>query len=95
MNGFVGPEMPLYLLPEQIISIIHAECCEDGPKDLIAEQMCDGSGIPPFFCPNVFLEDLKAPTAIWGDVLVCLPWALYQSYGDQDILSQHMESMTA
>lgn len=64
-------------------------------KDLTFEQMADGSGIPPFFCPNVFLKDPKYPTAIWGDVTVGLPWNLYKSYGDQNILSQQMESMQA
>jgi alpha-L-rhamnosidase len=64
-------------------------------KDLAVEQMIDGSNVPPFFCPNVFLEDPKYPTAIWGDVLVGLPWDLYKSYGDRNILSQQMASMQA
>ncbi|PVH72062.1 glycoside hydrolase family 78 protein [Cadophora sp. DSE1049] len=64
-------------------------------KDLAAEQLADGSGIPPFFCPNVFLDDPKVPTAIWGDAIVGLPWDLYKSFGDTNILSQHMMSMQA
>lgn len=62
-------------------------------KDLTAEQMADGSGIPCFFTPNVFVEDPKYPTAIWGDVTVGLPWDLYTAYGDSNILSLQLDSM--
>jgi alpha-L-rhamnosidase len=61
--------------------------------DLAAEQLSDGSGIPPHFCPNVFPNDPKAPAAIWGDVVIGLPWALYQAYGDPRILSDQLDSM--
>ncbi|PVH72290.1 glycoside hydrolase family 78 protein [Cadophora sp. DSE1049] len=67
-------------------------------KDLAAEQMADGSGIPPYFSPNVFPDHPKVPkvpTAIWGDVVVGLPWSLFKSFGDREILSQHLESMQA
>ncbi len=64
-------------------------------KDLAAEQLEDKNGVPPFFCPNVFLEDPRYPTAIWGDVVVGLPWQLYSSYGDREIVKQQLESMQA
>ncbi|XMA16514.1 hypothetical protein WAI453_009305 [Rhynchosporium graminicola] len=64
-------------------------------KDLSAEQLAGGSSVPPFFCPNVFLEDTKYPTAIWGDVMVGLPWDLYKFFGDSKILKQQFESMRA
>ncbi|KAJ0423807.1 bacterial alpha-L-rhamnosidase-domain-containing protein [Aspergillus carlsbadensis] len=61
--------------------------------DLAAEQLEDGSGIPPHFCPNVLPQDPKAPAAIWGDAVIGLPWALYQAYGDPRILSDQLTSM--
>ncbi|KAL3496920.1 bacterial alpha-L-rhamnosidase-domain-containing protein [Aspergillus germanicus] len=61
--------------------------------DLAAEQLSDGSGVPPHFCPNVFPQDPKAPAAIWGDVVIGLPWALYLAYGDPRILSDQLDSM--
>ncbi|KAF7554289.1 hypothetical protein G7Z17_g3002 [Cylindrodendrum hubeiense] len=62
-------------------------------QDLSAEQIEDHGSVPPFFCPNVFLNDTRYPTAIWGDVLVGLPWTLYMSYADSGILNQQFESM--
>lgn len=64
-------------------------------KDLAAEQLTDGSNVPPFFCPNVFIDDPKYPTAIWGDVSVGLPWNLYMSYGDCNVLKEQLQSMRA
>ena len=54
-----------------------------------------GSGVPTHFCPIVFLEAPKIPTAIWGDSLVGLLWGLFKSYGNSQNLSQHLESMRA
>ncbi|KAH6970587.1 alpha-L-rhamnosidase [Ilyonectria sp. MPI-CAGE-AT-0026] len=62
-------------------------------KDLSAEQIEDHGSVPPFFCPNVFVDDTRYPTAIWGDVLVGLPWDLYTSYADKGILNRQLESM--
>lgn len=62
-------------------------------KDLAAEQFESETKVPPFFCPNVFPRDTRYPTAIWGDVVVSLPWDLYMSYGDRRILHNQMESM--
>lgn len=65
-------------------------------KDLAAEQGegRGGPGVPPFVCPNV-LDDPSSPTAIWGDVVVGLPWALYWSFGDRRILQRQLPSMRA
>ena len=69
----------------------------DWLKDLAAEQLEPGTqGIPPFVVPNV-LQDLwpHMPQAIWDDVTVLLPWNLYRSYGDKDILQRQYPSMLA
>lgn len=62
-------------------------------KDLAAEQLESATKVPPFFCPNVFTNDPRYPTAIWGDVTIGLPWDLYMSYGDRQILHDQLESM--
>jgi alpha-L-rhamnosidase len=69
----------------------------DWLKDLAAEQLASPNAIPPFVIPNVISEELWPvfPQAIWDDVTVLLPWTLYQSYGDSDILRRQYPSMTA
>ncbi|CAH0025636.1 unnamed protein product [Clonostachys rhizophaga] len=62
-------------------------------RDLAAEQINDHGSAPPFFCPDVPVDDVRYPTAIWGDVLVGLPWSLFTSFSDKGILSQQFESM--
>ncbi|KAI9172731.1 hypothetical protein HJFPF1_02244 [Paramyrothecium foliicola] len=62
-------------------------------KDLAHEQLRDHGSCPPFFCPDVPVDDTRYPTAIWGDVTIGLPWSLYNIYGDEKILDQQMESM--
>ncbi|KAL5358332.1 bacterial alpha-L-rhamnosidase-domain-containing protein [Aspergillus floccosus] len=67
-------------------------------KDVAAEQMDDGAqGIPPFVVPNVidYRWPRLAPQAVWDDVTVLLPWNLYRSYGDIDILRRQYRSMVA
>ena len=61
-------------------------------KDLAAEQQA--SGTVPWVVPDV-LPTASAPTAVWSDVAVSLPWELYQEYADLDILRDAYESMTA
>ncbi|KAM0227192.1 hypothetical protein ACHAPO_011729 [Fusarium lateritium] len=56
-------------------------------------------GIPPMVSPNV-LDKCRIwgpiwPCAIWHDVVVLAPWALYQETADPSILSDQFESMEA
>ncbi|NKY43719.1 family 78 glycoside hydrolase catalytic domain [Nocardia cerradoensis] len=61
-------------------------------EDLAAEQA--EKGFVPFVVPDV-LTSPSPPTALWGDVAVSLPWALYREYGDEAILRRSYPSMTA
>ncbi|KAJ4017519.1 hypothetical protein NW752_001427 [Fusarium irregulare] len=54
-------------------------------------------GIPPMVSPNI-LDRCKIwgpiwPCAIWHDVVVLAPWALYQETADPSILAEQFESM--
>jgi alpha-L-rhamnosidase len=60
--------------------------------DLAAEQA--EKGYVPWVVPDI-LSTPSPPTALWSDVAVSLPWALYQEYGDQGILRRAYPSMTA
>jgi alpha-L-rhamnosidase len=69
--------------------------------DLAAEQRA-ADGRVPFVIPDV-LKYVPAPahrpaaesTAIWGDAAVWVPWALWQAYGDVDVLAQAFDAMAA
>ena len=54
-------------------------------------------GLPPMVCPDVLkgdrFWDLNIPTAIWHDVTVLGPWAMYMATGDIEILRTQYESM--
>ncbi|KAJ8108539.1 hypothetical protein OPT61_g8108 [Boeremia exigua] len=54
-------------------------------------------GLPPMVCPDPLeghmFWDLGIPTAIWHDVAVLGPWAMYQATGDIEILRAQYESM--
>ncbi|VUC24028.1 unnamed protein product [Clonostachys rosea] len=54
-------------------------------------------GVPPMVSPNATLPDpiwcRRVPCAIWHDVTILAPWALYQETGDKTILSQQYNSM--
>lgn len=54
-------------------------------------------GVPPMVCPNATLPDpiwcRRVPCAIWHDVTIIAPWALYQESGDDSILAQQYNSM--
>ncbi|WP_432974803.1 glycoside hydrolase family 78 protein [Dactylosporangium sp. CA-233914] len=60
--------------------------------DLALEQ--HDLGFVPYVVPDV-QHSYRAPTALWSDVAVSLPWALYWEYGDIEILSRCYESMVA
>ncbi|MBQ4047980.1 MAG: family 78 glycoside hydrolase catalytic domain [Clostridia bacterium] len=58
--------------------------------DLAADQL--ESGAVPNFIPAI---GEKGCSAAWGDVAVIVPWQLYLSYGNKDVLARQMESMKA
>ena len=60
-------------------------------EDLAAEQA--DKGFVPWVVPDV-LPTPSSPTALWSDVAVSLPWALYRQYGDDTILANAYDSMT-
>lgn len=60
-------------------------------KDLALEQQ--EKGFVPWVVPDV-LSTPSSPTALWSDVAVSLPWALYQEYGEKRVLQDAYESMT-
>jgi alpha-L-rhamnosidase len=59
--------------------------------DLAAEQK-EAEGVVAFVVPNV-LPGPPAPTAVWGDAAVVVPWTLYERYGDAGILDAQFDSM--
>ena len=61
-------------------------------RDLAVEQK--EKGFVPWVVPDV-LSTPSSPTALWSDVAVSLPWALYREYGDPAILSDSYESMAS
>jgi alpha-L-rhamnosidase len=69
--------------------------------NLAAEQRA-ADGMVPFVVPDA-LKYVKHPsqfpapesTAIWSDAAVWVPWALWQAYGNVQILSDQYDSMVA
>lgn len=60
-------------------------------RDLAVEQQ--EKGFVPWVVPDV-LSTPSSPTALWSDVAVSLPWALYREYGDEQILQDAYDSMS-
>ncbi|WP_232789498.1 alpha-L-rhamnosidase [Streptomyces jeddahensis] len=64
-------------------------------RDLAADQREDGC--VPHVVPNVLHllgdEDWEYGSAGWGDAAVTVPWALYEAYGDLDVLEGQYDSM--
>jgi alpha-L-rhamnosidase len=67
--------------------------------DLAAEQR-EREGRVPAVVPDVLAlpppdnpYDWAAPTAGWGDAAVLVPWAVYQRFGDRQVLDDQYESM--
>lgn len=53
-------------------------------------------GVPPFVCPDILDDPLWGrifPVAIWHDVVILVPWELYQASGDTAILLQFYQNM--
>ena len=72
---------------------------QDWLFDLAAEQHAQ-DGRVPFVVPDILKFDeggafSRASTAVWGDAAVWVPWAMWQAYGDESILSAHYPSMAA
>ncbi len=70
-------------------------------KNVWAEQS-HADGIIPFVVPDVLklgpaVADFPDPdsTAVWSDAGVWVPWTLYEAYGDESVLADQWESMTA
>ncbi|MFF2347660.1 family 78 glycoside hydrolase catalytic domain [Pseudarthrobacter sp. NPDC058119] len=61
-------------------------------EDLAIEQRA--RGLVPWAVPDV-LRNAVSPAALWSDVAVSLPWALYQEYGELELLRRSYESMNA
>ncbi|KAH7030574.1 bacterial alpha-L-rhamnosidase-domain-containing protein [Microdochium trichocladiopsis] len=57
------------------------------------------SGVPAFVTPDSMLTDpawcRKIPCAVWNDVTVLAPWALYEETGDVSVLAEQYRSMKA
>jgi alpha-L-rhamnosidase len=78
-----------------------AEFLRNWLADLAAEQRA-ADGMVPFVVPDV-LKYMEHPshfptpesTAIWSDAAVWVPWALWQAYGDLQVLRDQYDSMTA
>ena len=73
----------------------------DWLRDLAAEQAA-ADGMVPFVVPDVlkYLEhpsDFPAPesTAVWSDAAVWVPWALWQAFGDRQVLADQFDAMAA
>ncbi|MCM1951418.1 glycoside hydrolase family 78 protein, partial [Streptomyces sp. G2] len=60
--------------------------------DVAAEQREFGS--VPWYVPQI-TGAAQSPTALWGDVVISLPWALYREYGDASILTANYPAMRA
>lgn len=60
------------------------------------QQVLDG--VPAMVTPNATLPDpvwcRRTPCAIWHDVTILAPWALYEESGKVEILEQQYKSMT-
>jgi hypothetical protein len=61
-------------------------------RDLAAEQARYG-GTPTVVPASV--TGYHGPMAAWGDAATIVPWALYQAYGDLDVLARQLPSMAA
>ncbi|MFJ2620332.1 family 78 glycoside hydrolase catalytic domain [Glutamicibacter sp. NPDC087344] len=73
----------------------------DWLRDVSAEQR-HTQGIVPFTVPDILKytdieKDFPAleTTAIWSDAAVWVPHAIWQAYGDTEVLQQQFESMAA
>ncbi|KAL7940827.1 bacterial alpha-L-rhamnosidase domain-containing protein [Trichoderma barbatum] len=63
-------------------------------QDLIFEQKEDG-GIVPLVIPNTlrYAKWKPNPQAVWDDVVIIVPWTLYNRYGDVKVLRDSWDGM--
>ena len=72
----------------------------DWLRDLAAEQAA-ADGMVGYVVPDVlkYIERPDRPaadsTAVWSDAAVWVPWALWQAYGDRQVLADQFDSMAA
>ena len=73
----------------------------DWLRDLAAEQSA-ADGLVAYVVPDVlkYMQHKSSfppqdSTAIWSDASVWVPWALWQAYGDQQVLADQFDSMAA
>ncbi|KAH6642002.1 bacterial alpha-L-rhamnosidase-domain-containing protein, partial [Boeremia exigua] len=63
-------------------------------KDVWSEASIGGLNVTPHIVPGVAInfgdgtDASRVPTAIWGDVIVGNPWALYRTTGDKRMLEE-------
>lgn len=65
-------------------------------RGLIAEQAERtgvDAGVPPLFSPNTARDRPGRSAAIWGDTVVMVPWEMFQSSGDVQILKDQYTGM--
>ncbi|KAH6712482.1 bacterial alpha-L-rhamnosidase-domain-containing protein [Leptodontidium sp. MPI-SDFR-AT-0119] len=62
-------------------------------RGLAADQDREGLGVPPMYSPNIHRAQPNYAAAVWGDCTVIVPWELYRSYGDAEILRTQYPSM--
>lgn len=74
--------------------------CYDFLKNWLVDVWYDQQtldGVPAMVTPNATLPDpiwcRRKPCAIWHDVTILAPWALYEATGKVEILEQQYESM--
>jgi alpha-L-rhamnosidase len=72
----------------------------DWLRDLTLEQRAK-DGVVPLVIPDPLTiqgeggMSAGGPYAIWGDACIWVPWALWQAYGERDILEAQFDSMLA
>lgn len=68
----------------------------DWLRDLWIEQQRKGGGIPVYVptIPGHFWDD-KTSIAVWGDVAVLAPWAVYLATGNTKVLEEQLDSASA
>jgi alpha-L-rhamnosidase len=62
-------------------------------KDLAVEQMNELNGVVPVVVPNILPEEFTMPQAAWSDAAIIVPWYLFKSFRDRNILVNQHESM--
>ena len=64
--------------------------------DLAVEQLEDLGGMVPLYVPWIPLLPFPVSAeAGWGDAAVVVPWTLYETHGDAQLLADQWPSMTA